>query len=134
MPTGTIRPASSAMARNFSGRSRPRSGCCQRISASFPTVSPCCKFDVRLIVQHEFAALQGLMQVGDQGHVLLELGIQRRREELVVVRPFLLGEVHRHVGVLQQLTLPAVIQRINGDANACRGVDLLMVHQERPGR
>jgi hypothetical protein len=39
-PIGTINPDSSAMGTNFSGWIRPRSGCCQRINASTPLISP----------------------------------------------------------------------------------------------
>ena len=38
VPSGTIRPVSSASEMNSPGPSRPRSGCCQRTSASRPTI------------------------------------------------------------------------------------------------
>ena len=39
-PIGSIRPLSSAIETNSAGSSRPRSGCCQRTSASSPLISP----------------------------------------------------------------------------------------------
>ena len=38
-PSGMIRPVSSASGMNASGGTRPRVGCCQRTSASKPTIS-----------------------------------------------------------------------------------------------
>ena len=39
-PIGRISPVSSAIGMNMSGGTRPRRGCCQRISASTPTTRP----------------------------------------------------------------------------------------------
>jgi hypothetical protein len=39
-PTWLCRPTKSTMGRNSPGSSRPRCGCCQRIRASTPTISP----------------------------------------------------------------------------------------------
>ncbi|MNT16342.1 hypothetical protein D3C72_1514410 [compost metagenome] len=42
-PIGTIRPVSSASAMKRCGATMPRSGCCQRSSASTPTMRPLAK-------------------------------------------------------------------------------------------
>jgi hypothetical protein len=42
-PIGTIRPLSSATSMNWSGAITPRTGCCQRTSASKPTASSVCR-------------------------------------------------------------------------------------------
>ena len=39
-PIGTMRPFCSATGMNSSGSTSPRSGCCQRISASMPAMRP----------------------------------------------------------------------------------------------
>ena len=39
-PSGTISPLSSAISMNSSGGTIPRTGCCQRTSASSPRVRP----------------------------------------------------------------------------------------------
>jgi hypothetical protein len=40
LPIPRISPLSSATGRNASGESKPRLGCCQRISASAPLIRP----------------------------------------------------------------------------------------------
>ena len=58
------------MSMKWPGASRPRSGCCQRTSASMPAGRPVRHVDARLVVQHE------LLQV-DRG-AQLELEVQAR--------------------------------------------------------
>ena len=62
-PSGTIRPVSSAIGMNDSGATRPRVGCCQRTSASKPTIRVVVEGDDRLVVEAQLAALEGAAQV-----------------------------------------------------------------------
>lgn len=84
-------------------------------------------------MQYEFPVFQCPVQVGYQSHVLPQFGVERRCEELVVVASFFLGKVHGHVGILQELASSGIVQRKNSNPNACRGVDLLVIHEKRLG-
>ena len=59
----TIRPVSSATGMNSPGASRPRSGCCQRTSASTPTIAAGREVDDRLVVQPQLVVLERAAQL-----------------------------------------------------------------------
>ena len=102
-PSSPISPVSSAIGRNWSGPSRPRSGCSQRASTSKPMTWPVVELDDRLVVRHDLAALEAAAQLvgGAQGqHRRL---VRAGRERLDAVAAACLGPVHRRVGVAQQL-------------------------------
>ena len=54
--SGRISPVCSASGMNSSGQSRPRSGCCQRTSASTLRTRPVAEVGLRLVVEHELVA------------------------------------------------------------------------------
>ena len=58
-PIGTIRPVSSASGMKASGGTRPRVGCCQRTSASNPTISVALEVDDRLVVDAQLVPFEG---------------------------------------------------------------------------
>ena len=107
---------------NASGCSSPRSGCCQRISASAPTIAPS-RAHLRLEVQHELVARQRLRQLA-LGHQGCVRGAGHRRvEELEVRATACLGEIHRRVGVLDQLVGGGAVVREHRDADRRRDRD-----------
>ena len=117
----------------FAEASSPRSGCCQRISASTPIMRARFEVDLRLVVQLEFASsiarLRSCSSVQRRRPV-----VQLRRVELVVVPPAFLRPVHRGVGVLEQPVGVRAIGRKERDADAGghpRGIalDLERTHQ-----
>ncbi len=102
-PSSTTSPVSSASGTNSSGSISPRSGCCQRTSASAPTQRASRKRHDRLEEQQELAALERAVQVvlgrvADHG-----AGAHRLVEHLDAAATRLLGVVHRGVGVAEQL-------------------------------
>ena len=117
-PIGTIRPVSSATGMNSAGETMPRSGWCQRNSASKP---------------HDLVALAGRPAAGSRARTrrwrapcadrvparaapaCARPSPARRSDRCRALR---LGAVEREVGVLQQLVrLVAVVGR-DGDADA----------------
>ena len=72
-PIGMIRPVSSASGMNDSGGTRPRVGCCQRTSASSPTIRLGREVDDRLVVEPQLVALERAAEV------VLELDPLHRR-------------------------------------------------------
>ena len=88
---------------NSSGGTRPRSGWCQRSSASNPIVRSSLEIDQRLVVQLELVALDRMAQVALDRHPLDEPVAQGDVERLETPASELLGAVHRGVGVAQQL-------------------------------
>ncbi len=62
-PIGTISPVSSASGMNASGGTSPRVGCCQRTSASNPTIGVGREVDERLVVEPQLVALERPPQV-----------------------------------------------------------------------
>jgi hypothetical protein len=100
--SGTIRPVSSASGmKSPGGTSTPPR--CQRISASAPTMLGRAHVDLGLVVQHQFVALDGLVQRGLELELVApapgQLAGCRWRGAL---RPAALA-VHRHVGVAHQV-------------------------------
>ena len=95
--SGRIRPVCSASGTNSSGGSRPRSGCCQRTSASTLCDAAVREHRLRLVVEDELALLDRAAQLADsaepRGRVVVALGVV---ELDAGVR--LLGDVHGDVG------------------------------------
>ena len=65
-PRSTIASVSSAIAMNAAGSRSPRSGCCQRTSASTDVMPPVWQVDDRLVVDDELAASDRAAQVRPQ--------------------------------------------------------------------
>ncbi len=83
------------------GGTLPRSGCCQRSSASKPTI--CARhLRLRLIVQAEFAAIDGKLDVSLQRAAFLLVAIHLRIEETEGASTFRLGTIERGVGVAHE--------------------------------
>ena len=88
--------------------------------------------DQRLVVQDELAALERAPQLGLRREAMADalghLGI----EELVVGAPGFLGVIHRGVGVAHQRLGRVAVARVEGDADAAVGVQLVLADRERP--
>ena len=115
-PSGTIRPVSSASGMNSSGGTSPCSGCCQRSSASTPTMLAAAQVDLRLVVQHELAVASSARRRRALERQALgrRRCVQRRGVELVVVAAGCLGVVHGDVGVLEQRLGVVAVARDTG--------------------
>lgn len=108
-PSGTISPASSAIGTNSGAPSNPRSGCCQRRSASAPITLSTPERDLGLIEDPEFVVFESAAQI--------RLGLQARHciaaDAIVVqlesVAAAGLGAVDRGDGVAQQVRGVAVL-------------------------
>ena len=124
-PIGTISPVSSASGMNCIGGSTPSSGWVQRNSASTPVICPRRQIHLRLVMQRELIALEGVAQRGFQRQTLDRLDLDLLGEEAEVVLAVFLGEIHRHVGILGQRLHVGAIGGIHGDADAGRGVALV---------
>ena len=85
------------------GRARPRSGWCQRASASTPTVAPVVEVDDRLVVGHQLAAGERLAQLGLEPEPLDGAGVHVVLVGLEAALAAALGGVHGEVGVAQEL-------------------------------
>ena len=102
-PIGTIRPISSASGMNSSGPTRPRSGWRQRSSASTPGDGAVVEADDRLVVQLELVGGDRALQVGAQLQAREHALVHRRLEQAVAALAVALGDVHRGVGVADEL-------------------------------
>ena len=130
-PSGMMRPVSSAIGMNSAGDMRRWSDlrpAQQRFGAADPRRG---EVDQRLVVQRELAVLERAPQVGlgrqAAAHALGHL----RAEELVVGAPRLLGVIHRGVGVAHQRLGGVAVARIERDADAAVGVQLVLGDRER---
>ena len=133
-PSATISPVSSATRMNSPGGTRPRSGWCQRTSASTPDRSLVAELDLRLVVQLELVAGEREAQVALERLARLQPRVHAGLEEAEGVAAFLLGAIERDVGVLQQ---PPGIEPSSGiSAMPMLAVtsDLVAVEVERRGQ
>ena len=117
---------------NSAGAMSPRSGCCQRTSASAPTQRASDEADDRLEEEPELAALERAVQrvlgrVRGDG-----AGAHRVVEHLDAAAARLLGVVHRGVGVAEQLLRALVARRRQRDADARADEHLGAAHDHRP--
>ena len=96
-----VRPRCSISARKTSGNSSPRSGCCQRTSASTPTTSPRRGVALGLVVQDELAALERAVEVLAGLQALAAVAVELGGVALGAGAAAL-GLVHGDVGVAQQ--------------------------------
>ena len=90
--------------------------------------------DERLVVQQELAVDQGVAQPGFQLHAFAGCCAQRSGVEAQGVAPALFGQVHGHVGVLDQLGDAAGVRRVQADADAHADEDLLPPGELEGGR
>jgi hypothetical protein len=67
-----------------------------------PTTAAALQVQLRLVVQHEFVALQRVAQRALDAHPLQRFFVHGRLVELGVVAAHFLGAVHGDVGVLDQ--------------------------------
>ena len=74
--------------------------------------------DLRLVVQTEFVALEGVAQTRLQRHSALDLGVHLRSVDLEIIPALVLCAVHRHVSVLQQRIGIASVRRVETQADA----------------
>ena len=81
--------------------------------------------DLRLVVQRKLVALQRAAKCGFQGQALDRLRLDLLGEETKAVLAVVLGEIHRHVGILGQCLHVAAVGRIHRDADRSRGVALV---------
>ncbi len=95
------------------GRSSPRTGCCQRHSASADTTRPVAQVDLRLDVHDDLVALERLAQLGDQGEpvdaAVVAVGVVAQPRPAGVLRL-----VHRDVGPPEQLLGGVGVLRVAG--------------------
>ena len=130
----TMRPDSSATARNSCGERKLPSGMRQRISASTCITSSVCSVDQRLIEQLELAVLNGAPQSLLDDELRRRRGQQLRREVRELAAPQRLGAEQRRVGGPQQcLGIPFVIGK-HADSDAHAHDDFAIVDLQRAFR
>ena len=100
----------------------------QRLEAGDPLAL---EVDHRLVVDLELAALDRPPEVALEGHLGDGLGVHVGVEQLVAALAAALGAVHRGVGVAQDVLRALVAEGAPGDADADRGVDLLLAQRDR---
>ena len=101
-----ISPVCSARGMKSSGERRPRTGCCQRISASKPTSSRVSITTIGLKVQPQLVALHRLAQLALHLQLLQRARVQLRVGDLEAGAAAGLGAVHGRVGVAQHVLRP----------------------------
>ena len=124
-PSWLIRPVSSATGMNSAGEIMPRSGWCQRSSASQPVILLSREVDQRLVVHLEPAVGDRLAQIHLQRAARLHARVHLRFEEAIGSASGGLGAVHREIGILQQLIEIGAILRRQRNADAGVGRDLV---------
>ena len=102
-PIGSISPLLSASGMKSAGEIMPRSGWCQRISASAADQRALPDVDLRLVVERELVAVERLAQHDLELHAL-EAGAAAHlgRVELELAAAVVLHPVQRHVGAAQE--------------------------------
>ena len=100
-----ISPVVSASGMKTSGRSRPWTGCCQRASASTPTISARASVGLRLEVHLDLVAVERPLQLRGEREPVAGVRVALGRVELAP-RSGLLRLVHRDIGAPQQLVRP----------------------------
>ena len=136
-PIGTMSPVSSASGMNSAGATSPRSGCCQRTSASAPTQRAVGERDDRLEEEPELAALERAVRARSRSRCAVAARARMRVVEHLDQRalPRVLGAVHRGVGVAEQLLgrsspgRPARCRR-----SRRRTCSVAVEHERRPDR
>ena len=130
--SGRIRPVFSASAMNASGYRKPRSGCCQRTSASTPTAVSVAQVGLGLEVQDELVVVDRAAQVGDQREVLAVVGVGGAVVERVAAVGAL-GRVHGDVGVLEQRLGVLAVLGVERDPDARLDLDADVLELEALG-
>ena len=107
----SMRSVCSHRGMNRSGYSRPRVGCCQRTRASTASTCPSCEGGLGLVVHDQLAGVDGAAQLGDEPEVgrvvVVVLGVVAHHPDVLG-----LGDVHGHIGVLEQVVdVDAVVGR-----------------------
>ena len=115
-PIGRIEPCSSAISMKSPGGTRPRSGCCQRTSASTPGEPAGLEVDDRLVAEVELVALDGVLEVHRHLVPVADGLVHARVEDLEPGLAAGLGHVHRHVGVADHVGRP--VDRVAGRGHA----------------
>ena len=116
-PISTMASVSSASGMNSAGEIMPRFGCRQRISASAPQIFPSASVVCKLVMQFEFAALGGQLQVARQraagaGGVVHLAVILADQAALLA-----LAAVHRELGVAEHLVALRRVDREDREAD-----------------
>ncbi len=111
-------PVDSATGMKSIGSTRPRVGWCHRTSASAPTGVAAAHADDGLVVDLELPCLEGPSQIGGRLEAVDGLLVHRRPVHLEPALPVVLGQVHRQVGVAQQVVGPVARRCPQGDADA----------------
>jgi hypothetical protein len=102
----------------------------QRLHADDP---PAVELDLRLVVDEELVAGQGLAELALEGHRAPGGEVHLGREEAIGVAARGLGPVHREIGVLQERPHGLAVGRKKRDADRGRDVHLLLVDDEGLG-
>ena len=93
--------------------------------------APGAHVDLRLIVQHQFAALERLVQGLFEFPALAVDGVEFRAIQGNRVAPAALDRIHRGIRVAQQRFDIGAVVRIAGDADRCADEILASAHHER---
>ena len=101
----------------------------QRLGADHAAVA---QVHLGLIQNDEFVALQGAAQLALQHQALDRRRIHVRNVERTRIAAILFRVVHGRIGVADQVDDVLRVVGADGDADAGREVDLLLVHVERP--
>ena len=110
-------PVCSTIGMKSDGGSRPRSGCCQRTSASAPWTREAVHAHDRLVEDHDLVSVEGAPELAEHAQPAYRVAVERGRVHLAT-RVRLLGRVHRDVGAPQQRVRIVPVAREAGDSDA----------------
>ena len=117
---------------NSAGDTRPRSGCCQRSSASAPQDRAAREVDLRLVVQLELVALERAAQLASRAAARARVRcVHLGGEELVALRPDCLARYIAASALRSSASASSPSAGNSGDADARGDEGLLAVQRHR---
>ena len=119
---------------NVSGPIRPRSGCCQRSSASTLWIARDGDADLRLEMQPELLTLQRRLESGHHVEPALRQAAHVLHAMVVAIAAELLGDVHGLIGVIEQAPGLGAVEEVEADADAAGQTEPLIVFGEGLGQ
>ena len=124
-------PHCSASGMNSAGETMPRSGWCQRSSASAPSISKPLQIEDRLEIELELLAGDRLAQLGLGAAARLHARVQLLLVEHVRPAAQLLHAAHGECRVLDELVGGVAVIGADGDADAGAELQTLAAGEER---
>ena len=118
---------------NLSGGTSPKSGCCQRRSASNPVILPVAISICGWYIKKEFSFVECQSQAVLQGQSLHSLSVHLLREESKVVTPALFGAIHSRIGTPNEGFKVHAVFREDADADATANAEWAILNDELSG-